>query len=303
MQEHMPPSEGFLKTDDGARLFFRKTGTGPYVIFPNGLYLFDDFERFADRRTLIFYDVRNRGRSDLVTDGSKLVGSIPHDVEDLDAVRRHFGIARFDVIAHSYIGVLATQYAIKYAPHVNRAVLIGPMQPNPATEYPAHLTGADATLSEVFSKLGQLAQERQSRGLHEITQQDCEEFWSILRPIYVVNPADAGKIAWGRCDLPNERNFMQYCSENILPSIHRLRFTAETLAPATAPVLIVHGARDRSAPYGGGRDWALIFPNARLLTVENAAHAPWIEAPELVLGSIETFLDGEWPSAAQKLVR
>jgi len=299
----MPPSEGFLKTDDGARLFFRKTGTGPYVIFPNGLYLFDDFERFADRRTLIFYDVRNRGRSDLVTDGSKLVGSIPHDVEDLDAVRRHFGIARFDVIAHSYIGVLATQYAIKYAPHVNRAVLIGPMQPNPATEYPAHLTGADATLSEVFSKLGQLAQERQSRGLHEITQQDCEEFWSILRPIYVVNPADAGKIAWGRCDLPNERNFMQYFSENILPSIHRLRFTAETLAPATAPVLIVHGARDRSAPYGGGRDWALIFPNARLLTVENAAHAPWIEAPELVLGSIETFLDGEWPSAAQKLVR
>ncbi|MGD0436909.1 MAG: alpha/beta hydrolase [Bryobacteraceae bacterium] len=299
----MPPSEGFLKTADGARLYFRKTGTGPYVIFPNGLYLFDDFERFADRRTLVFYDVRNRGRSDLVTDGSKLVGSIPHDVDDLDAVRRHFGIARFDVIAHSYIGVLATQYAIKYAPHVNRAVLIGPMQPNPATEYPAHLTGADATLSEVFSKLGQLAQERQSRGLHEITQQDCEEFWSILRPIYVVNPADAGKIAWGRCDLPNERNFMQYFSENILPSIHRLRFSAETLAPATAPVLIVHGARDRSAPYGGGRDWALIFPNARLLTVQNAAHAPWIEAPELVLGSIETFLDGEWPSAAQKLVR
>jgi pimeloyl-ACP methyl ester carboxylesterase len=96
---------------------------------------------------------------------------------------------------------------------------------------------------------------------------------------------------------------MQYFSENILPSIHRLRFSAETLAPATAPVLIVHGARDRSAPYGGGRDWALIFPNARLLTVQNAAHAPWIEAPELVLGSIETFLDGEWPSAAQKLVR
>jgi pimeloyl-ACP methyl ester carboxylesterase len=68
-----------------------------------------------------------------------------------------------------------------------------------------------------------------------------------------------------------------------------------------APVLIVHGDRDRSAPYGGGREWALLFPNARLVTVENAAHAPWIEAPEMAIGSIEAFLDGEWPEAARKV--
>jgi pimeloyl-ACP methyl ester carboxylesterase len=43
----------------------------------------------------------------------------------------------------------------------------------------------------------------------------------------------------------------------------------------------------------------LILPNARLVTVENAAHVPWIEAPEKVFGSIETFLDGAWPEAAE----
>jgi len=64
------------------------------------------------------------------------------------------------------------------------------------------------------------------------------------------------------------------------------------------PVLAVHGRRDRSAPYGGARDWAAMLPDARLLTVEDAGHAPWIEAPDLVFEAIETFLGGRWPEAA-----
>ncbi len=34
-----------------------------------------------------------------------------------------------------------------------------------------------------------------------------------------------------------------------------------------------------------------MLPHARLVTIENAAHAPWIEAPDVVFGAIESFLD------------
>jgi pimeloyl-ACP methyl ester carboxylesterase len=44
----------------------------------------------------------------------------------------------------------------------------------------------------------------------------------------------------------------------------------------------------------------MALPNARLLSVENAAHVPWIEAPELVFGAIRAFLDGAWPETAQQ---
>jgi pimeloyl-ACP methyl ester carboxylesterase len=81
-----------------------------------------------------------------------------------------------------------------------------------------------------------------------------------------------------------------------MQSIH---LTAEDFAKAKMPVLLVHGTRDRQAPYGGARDWALKLPNARLVTVENAAHLPWIESPEKVFDSIRTFLDGAWPAEAQ----
>jgi pimeloyl-ACP methyl ester carboxylesterase len=67
------------------------------------------------------------------------------------------------------------------------------------------------------------------------------------------------------------------------------------------PVLIVHGTKDRSSPYGGGREWARILPNARLLSVENTAHVPWIEAHDKVLDSIQLFLNGDWPDEAERV--
>ena len=87
-------------------------------------------------------------------------------------------------------------------------------------------------------------------------------------------------------------NVMKHLKENILPSIQNLNLSAEEVAKVNAPVLTIHGTRDRQAPYGGGREWVLMLPNARLVTIENAAHVPWIEAPARVFGSIKTFLDG-----------
>jgi pimeloyl-ACP methyl ester carboxylesterase len=123
----------------------------------------------------------------------------------------------------------------------------------------------------------------------------------VLRRLYVADPSDADKIKWDRCDLPNERNFMRYWMGTILPSVRGLTLTREDLSKVIARVLTIHGTKDRSAPYGGGRDWALLLPNARLVTVDNAGHAPWIEAPEPVFNSITTFLGGSWPSAAEEI--
>jgi pimeloyl-ACP methyl ester carboxylesterase len=283
---------------DGVRLYFQKVGSGPKrVLIPNGFYFLADFQHLADERTLIFYDVRNRGRSDEVSDPVKLARGIEQDVDDLDAVRRHFGIERADIIGHSYIGLMVALYAMKHATHVGRAVLLGPMQPDAAKQYPAHLTGVDAVFSDVMAKIGRIMQEPRPGDPVEA----CKNFWSVLRVMYLVNPADAERIDWGRCDLPNERNFMRYWMGYILPSIQSLKLAADDFAKATAPLLIVHGTKDRNAPYGGGRDWAMQLPNARLVTVENACHAPWIEAPALVFGSIKRFLDGAWPETAEKV--
>jgi len=63
----MQRNEGHISAHDGIRLYFGRIGDGrEAVIFPNGMYLRDAFTAFAANRSLIFYDVRNRGRSDAV---------------------------------------------------------------------------------------------------------------------------------------------------------------------------------------------------------------------------------------------
>ena len=287
-----------ITLDDGVRLHCQQLGSGyRIVLIPNGFHLLQELKFLAASATLVFYDVRNRGRSDAVTEPAKLAGGILQDVQDLDAVRRHFGRDRVDLIGHSYIGRLAALYAMEYPERAGRAVLLSPIQPDPAKQYPPHLMYADATMTEVTSRIAVMRKEPPAGNPEEI----CRNFWRVLRLIYVTNPEDAERIDWGRCDLENERRFGTYWMGHLWPSIQKLRLGDENFAKAMNPVLVVHGTKDRSAPYGGARDWALRLPNARLVTVPGAGHALWIESPEIVFNSIAMFLEGAWPQAAKEV--
>ncbi len=290
--------EGFVTVEEGVDLWFTVRGEGPQtVVVPNGMYWVDELAPLADGRRLIVYDLRNRGRSSTIVDPTKLARGLRNDVDDLEALRRHYGIERLTLVAHSYVGLVIALYAMRHPQAVARLVLMGPSEPFAGKQYPPHLTGASAddTLRDVFARIAQLR--AAPRSIDPV--EHCRDVWAILREIYVTHPADAAGIDWGRCELANERAFMAYWMSHVQPSLRALELTAADFARATAPALVVHGTRDRSAPYGGAREWAMLLPDARLLTVEGAGHAPWIEARERVLSAIDTFLAGEWPSDAE----
>jgi pimeloyl-ACP methyl ester carboxylesterase len=294
MEDPMLAAEGYVTTADGVRLWFQTVGSGPQVVVvPNGFHLLEDFRCLAPGRTLVFYDVRNRGRSDTVTDPAKLARGIHNDVDDLDAVRRHFDLDRLNLIGHSYMGLMVILYATKYPAHADRIVQIGAMPPDSRKQYPPV---EDDVLRDTFAKLAELQKDRASYDPIEF----CRKLWSVLRFIYVTDPKDADKIRWDRCDLPNERNFKNYWMRSILPSIQGLARSPETLARVQAPILTIHGTKDRSVPYGAGREWAFLLRNARLVSIANAGHAPWIESPEATFASLRTFLAGRWTDTTKQ---
>lgn len=262
-------NNGYILTPDRTRLYYRKIGDSPnIVVIPNGIYLLEDFEPLARERTLIAWDPRNRGKSDRSPEGN-----INTDVEDIDAVRRLFGIEKVDLIGHSYVGLMVALYGLRHPEHVNRIVQIGAMGPVAGKQYAPPLSFDDGGVANVFARLGQL-QKESAPGADPV--ESCRKFWSVLREIYVADPANAARIDWGRCELANERLFMHHWNSTLLPSIMKLRLEEEAPSLKT-PVLTIHGRKDRSAAYGGGREWALLLPGARLVTVDEAAHAPWIE--------------------------
>ena len=75
----------------------------------------------------------------------------------------------------------------------------------------------------------------------------------------------------------------------------------ERVARLQKPVLTIHGTSDRNAPYGAGREWAYLLPDARLVVLQGAAHQAFAERPEDVRPAIDEFLQGEWPASAEKV--
>jgi pimeloyl-ACP methyl ester carboxylesterase len=286
--------DGYIPAYDGVRLFYQVAGEGPQtVVVANGTYLLDDLVTLAGSRRFVFFDLRNRGRSD----ASAHEGGILQDVQDMRIVAQQFEADAVDVMGHSFAGLLVALYAATYPAGTRRVVQLGPMSADPDRQFPPALSNRDATFDAVMAAVGALQPERENHAPEVF----CEKVWEVLRALYVTNVADVGRIRWGRCDLPNERHAMTDFFGRVLPSIRRLQLSTTDVRRVAAPVLVVHGTKDRSAPYGAGREWALTLPNARLLSVRDAGHAPWIEAPQKVLPALDTFLRGHWPEAAEQV--
>jgi pimeloyl-ACP methyl ester carboxylesterase len=167
---------------------------------------------------------------------------------------------------------------------VDRAVIIGAPPPDASTTYPPALAYSDDVTARVMGGLPLLYQQ----GLPP--DELFRRAWDLLRPLYVADPANASKIRWERAECPNERAFLGYFMAVVQPSLAALKLTDADFAPASMPILVVHGRKDRSAPFGAALHWVAKLPHARLLDVSDAAHAPWLEDAS-VLPAIRAFLD------------
>jgi pimeloyl-ACP methyl ester carboxylesterase len=289
---------GFVTSSDGVRLYYEKVGSGSeVVILPGRLFTFPDFQRLAKGRTLIFYDMRNRGLSDAVTDFSKI--SLQHDIDDLEAVRAHFGIEKPDLIGFSYLGKIVVVYATQHPNHVNRIVQIGPVARKFGAKFPEGLLAGDENRVPDPAETKRMETLYNNGFAKDHPKEFCEMEWKIEQQRMVGDPVNAVRIP-SPCEMTNEWPVHLWPHfDPLLASDQALDIAKESVAKVKVPVLTIHGRKDRNAPYGGGREWDLLLPNARLITIDGAAHMSWVEFPEIVFPSIDLFLKGRWPSQAQ----
>jgi proline iminopeptidase len=116
---------GWLTTDDGVQLWYRSLGSGTDTLVVPGAAADVDLDALATDRRVIFYDARNRGRSDRLTAASQL--GFYREVDDLDAVRAYFGLERFAVFGWSYNAAVVAYYAMARPVRVSQMVLVSPI--------------------------------------------------------------------------------------------------------------------------------------------------------------------------------
>ena len=154
--------DGWITTPDSTRLYYRVIGQGHDTLIAihggPGVDLESiagDFVPLAEHHVVIFYDQRGTGRSTLPADTTRL--GADQQIADLDAVRRHFGLVRVTLVAHSYGPLLAATYALAHPSAVRRMVFFGPVPPRRGDFWTIalrpRLAEPDRTLSLIRSDL------------------------------------------------------------------------------------------------------------------------------------------------------
>lgn len=116
---------GFVAMDDGTRLWTAATGTAgpqPPVVLVHGApglwnYLAPVVRLLEDTTLVHRYEQRGCGRSEPSDDQP-----LARHVEDLEALRRHWGYDRWTVVGHSFGAQLALSYAWT---HLDRVISLG----------------------------------------------------------------------------------------------------------------------------------------------------------------------------------
>jgi proline iminopeptidase len=296
-QSGLAVQEGRVVADDGVSLRYRMIGEGgeAVIVANTAAWLEEEFAVLAHDRTVIFFDARNRGGSDRVTDPQRI--GMDREVRDIDEVRRHLGFDRVALIGWSYVGALVTLYARDYPDRVSRLVLIGALPPQTGTMAYGRGRGAGPDTAGV-ARIAALRAGEVDRS--DPTGFCREHVRAVDLPPRMGSYRAIGRYRSDPCRFENE--WPANLSAAVGAVIGQLGAWdwRPGLGDVRAPALVVHGTED-FVPIEGAVEWATALPDARIVRVAGAGHLPWLEAPEAVLGAIDTFLRGTWPTTAERV--
>lgn len=293
--------EGYVDAGGGVRLFYRTVGAGldTVVVIHGGPgftmdYFADDLEPLAERHTLIFYDQRGTGRSSLVSDSVAL--DAQRFAEDIEALRRHFGLERLTMLGHSWGAGVAALYAGRHPERVGRLLIVGgiPLQSSQLVRAFEDLdAGRDSTTRR------RMQEWFEARRADPADTEACRAYYALwFRPFFGDTTAASRSKGDFCAGTPESRR-------NKMSSVDR--FTAASLGDwdwrlslraVAAPTLVIHGTAD-PLPLEGAREWSATLPNSRLLVLEGIGHFPYLEAPERFFAAVDEFLEGRWPEGAR----
>jgi pimeloyl-ACP methyl ester carboxylesterase len=254
------PQTRFLVTRSG-RTHILDVGEGPVILLMHGTgrsvadWQEGLADRLAERHRVVGFDYYGHGLSDRAHGlryGSALWARQALDV--LDALE----IERVTVVGHSVGGSVAAMFSADHPGRVERSVFIGhgiamdPMQWVPFVPGLGEIAmGGTAIFSDVFSD----AHERR------------------LAAAYAIRGTRAAMLTYIR---------RQY-------TIDGFRLLFGTYEDIETPVLQVHGTLDTSIPIDAARALTPRLRDVRFVPVEGASHDVHIDAPDVLVATIESF--------------
>jgi len=118
--------DGYVDAN-GILIYYEAFGQGPPLVIVHGGpgashdYFLPYLAPLARTNRLIFIDERGSGKSQKLDDPAGY--TVENMVEDVEAVRRELNLGKIALLGHSYGGVLAQAYALKYQQNLSKLLL------------------------------------------------------------------------------------------------------------------------------------------------------------------------------------
>lgn len=291
-----------VESTDGVRLWTMAAGRGRAVVVIHGgpgmshASLEKDLATLEGAYRLVYYDQRGGGRSTLPAQESAL--TLEANVDDLEALRKAYGLEKMTILAHSFGPAIAARYAIRYPDRVERMVFLGPVPPMKGDFFEQFGQAMDARVTKADRARLEPIRKRLEEGTADMNQA-CREYWAILVPPRISRTLPASVVQSDLCDDPPAA--IHYGMTKTNPGVFGSMGSwdwREELSRLEVPLLVIHGEED-AIPMDMVREWT-VMPNARILELKDTAHFPHAERPEIVMPAIAEFFEGMWPRGARR---
>ncbi|HEY3371995.1 MAG TPA: proline iminopeptidase-family hydrolase [Prolixibacteraceae bacterium] len=297
-QNVYPMEEGFVEANH-LMIYYKAIGQGdPLVIVHGGPgashdYFLPYLLPLMRNNRLIFIDERGSGRSEKLENP---VGyTVENMVEDVEAVRQALNLGKISLLGHSYGGVLAQAYALKYQQNLSHLILCSTF----------HST---SKMNKVFEKMKEKMDpqlrskidQMEKEGLYghgneyeknRYTTDYMVAAWSGYFPYLYANHPDAnydpvanGVMSW---DLYREMwgSHGEYVIDGNLTSVEY----TEKLAAIKVPTLITVGDHDECDP-SLSQEMHSQIPGSKLVIFPKSGHMTFVDQPQLFISAVNEFL-------------
>ena len=276
---------------NGTSLYYEIIGVGsPLVVLHGGpggshSYFLPSFDALSDEYQLYFYDQRGTGLSDGHLDLAAI--SIDQFVEDLEGLRVSFNLEKMSLLGHSWGGIIALAYALKYPAHLNHLILVD--------SRPVSNTFGIQLSETIQQRVNSLSSDEQNkltttcnRPIADLSPVEIETCNQIDAELKFYDPSKAVSVDW-----PDEENTIKNSDTVralITSSFNKMQNDMDTqLSSLQVPTLIIHGDFD-PIPQGSSEYLQQHIPGSQIVIIPQSGHFPFIEQPEQFVAAVRSFL-------------
>jgi proline iminopeptidase len=232
---------------------------------------------------MVYLDQRGAGRSERPWNEAY---SIELMVEDLEALRKAWGVPRIDLVAHSFGTILALEYAAKYPNRVRRLVLAGGA-PDIQAAFDVQCARLERDDPAAFAR-AVAARPKEFRARCDMTRAyRGAESERVLTSFMFPRPETAALLKEAD-EAGGLRNTGVVGGALFKQGLLTYRFAHPERI--RAPLLVIAGELDRQAVPEPQRALAQAVRGGRVLEYEGAGHFMWVEQPERFARDVSAFL-------------